>query len=48
MALKLGAPEDYMRLLQEHADLVIIHSLIGNHWTFRIYSRISISYYILS
>jgi len=22
MALKLGAPEDYMRLLQEHADLV--------------------------
>jgi len=22
MALKLGAPKDYMRLLQEHADLV--------------------------
>jgi len=22
MALKLGAPEDYMRLLQEHADMV--------------------------
>ena len=22
MALKLGAPEDYMRLIQEHADAV--------------------------
>ena len=22
MALKLGAPEDYMRILQEHADAV--------------------------